>query len=118
MDILLEIKNLSIEYKSIKEGNKNTLRAVDDVSFKIHSGEIYALAGESGCGKSTIAKAITKLVTPKSGEILFEGKNINKQTSIEKKSLPQKCSNGISKSIFKLESKNENWRCFKRTFRY
>lgn len=89
MDILLEIKNLSIKYKSIKEGNKNSILAVDNVSFKIHSGEIYALAGESGCGKSTIAKAITKLVTPKSGEILFEGKNINKQTSIEKKVYPK-----------------------------
>lgn len=89
MDILLEIKNLSIEYKSIKEGNKNTLRAVDDVSFKIHSGEIYALAGESGCGKSTIAKAITKLVKPTAGEILFEGKDIYKHTSTEKKNYPK-----------------------------
>lgn len=89
MDILLEIKNLSIEYKSIKEAKKNSVLAVDNVSLKIHQGEIYALAGESGCGKSTLAKAITKLVKPTSGEIFFEGKNIYEQTSFEKKNYPQ-----------------------------
>ena len=89
MDILLEIKNLSIEYKSIKEAKKNSVLAVDNVSLKIHQGEIYALAGESGCGKSTLAKAITKLVKPTSGEIFFEGKNIYEQASFEKKNYPQ-----------------------------
>ena len=72
MGILLEIKNLSIEYKSIKDGEKNSVTAVKNVSMKINKGEIYALAGESGCGKSTLAKAITKLVPIKSGDILFE----------------------------------------------
>jgi len=89
MDILLEVKNLSIEYKSIKEGNKDSVLAVDNVSFKIHRGEIYALAGESGCGKSTLAKAITKLVKPTCGEIFFNGKNIYEQTSLEKKNYPK-----------------------------
>ena len=73
MEILLETKNLTIEYKSINEGDNSYLRAVSEVSLKIQRGEIYALAGESGCGKSTLAKAVTKLVSPKSGEILFYG---------------------------------------------
>lgn len=77
MSVLLEIKNLSIEYKGISEKNTSTL-AVDDISFKIQKGEIYALAGESGCGKSSTAKAITKLVKPKSGEILYNGESIYK----------------------------------------
>ena len=76
MEILLETKNLSIEYKGLKENNLSVVKAVNDVSLKICRGEIYALAGESGCGKSTLAKGITRLVSPKSGEILFEGQNI------------------------------------------
>ena len=85
MSILLETKNLSIEYKSINQGGKNTVKAVKNVSLKINEGEIYALAGESGCGKSTLAKAITKLVPITSGEIFFNGENIyDKQNSFKK----------------------------------
>ena len=89
MNILLETKNLSIEYKSIKEGDNSTVLAVDDVSFKIYKGEIYALAGESGCGKSTLAKGITKLITPKSGDIVFNEKSILKHDKIERKLYPK-----------------------------
>lgn len=88
MEILLETKNLTIEYKSIKEGNNYTVLAVNDVSLKLMCGEIYALAGESGCGKSTLAKCITKLVRPTSGDVLFDGKSIYEQNSIEKKYYP------------------------------
>lgn len=88
MDNLLEIKNLFVEYKSLKTGSNSTVRAVNDVSISIKAGEIYALAGESGCGKSTIAKAITKLVSPCSGSILVNGKNIFSHTKEEKKSYP------------------------------
>ena len=76
MEILLDIKNLSIEYTSIKEGDKTVVKALNNVSLQIQRGEIYALAGESGCGKSTLAKAITKLVPVKSGEIFYDGVNI------------------------------------------
>lgn len=75
MGVLLEIKNLNIEYPGISNEISSTV-AVDNVSLKINQGEIYALAGESGCGKTSIAKAITKLIPIKSGEILFDGKNI------------------------------------------
>lgn len=88
MDNLLEIKNLTVEYKSIKNEEASTVTAVKNVSLNIKQGEIYALAGESGCGKSTLSKAVTKLVKPKSGEILFEGKNIFEQTKEEKKLYP------------------------------
>lgn len=90
MDNLLEIKNLNIEYKSIKNGTESIVNAVKDVSLCVKEGEIYALAGESGCGKSTLAKAITKLVAPKSGDILFEGKSILNHTKEEIKEYPQK----------------------------
>lgn len=88
MEILLETKDISIEYKSIKEGDKSSVIAVKNVSLQIQKGEIYALAGESGCGKSTLAKAITKLVPVKSGDILFEGKSILTQDKREKKDYP------------------------------
>ena len=90
MNILLETKNLSIEYLSIADAKKTTVKAVNDVSLKIYPGEIYALAGESGCGKSTLAKSIVKLVKPKSGNIFFEDKSIFCQNKTEKKTYPQK----------------------------
>ncbi len=89
MGNLLEIKNLTVEYNSLDQKRGTSVVAVDNVSLTIHKGETYALAGESGCGKSTLARAITKLVTPKSGEILFLGKNIHKQTRNERKNYPK-----------------------------
>ena len=76
MENLLSIKNLSIEY-AIERG---ALKAVTDVSFSIKRGEFFGLAGESGCGKSTIAFSIMRLLRGAakvvSGEILFNGTNI------------------------------------------
>lgn len=75
---LVEIKNLFVEYVTNKGilGGQNIIHAVNGVSLDIHKGEILAIAGESGCGKSTLAKAILKLEPAKSGEILFNDKNI------------------------------------------
>ena len=50
MTSLLEIKNLTIEYKSIELGNESSVIAVNNLNLKLKEGEIYALAGESGCG--------------------------------------------------------------------
>lgn len=89
MGNLLEVKNLVVEYKSIRNSEDSSLVAVNDVSFYIKKGEIYALAGESGCGKSTLAKAITKLVKPKSGDIIFDGESILNQNANAKKDYPK-----------------------------
>ncbi len=88
MENLLELKNLVVEYKSIKNDSESVVKAVNDVSLTIKRGEIYALAGESGCGKSTLSKAVTKLVKPKSGDILLNGKSILNQTKEERKKYP------------------------------
>ena len=90
MEILLETKNLTIEYKNIKNNNNSSVIAVNDISFKIFRGEIYALAGESGCGKSTLAKGLVKLVKPSSGDIIFNGKSIVIPDKIEARNYPQK----------------------------
>lgn len=89
MGNLLDIKNLTIEYKGVNNKKDSIIKAVDNLSFYVKKGEIYALAGESGCGKSTLSKAITKLVPIKSGDIFFNGRNILNHTKDEKKEYPK-----------------------------
>lgn len=71
---LVEVKNL-VKYFPI-EGSDDVVKAVDDVSFEILSGETLGLVGESGCGKSTVGRCVLRLYEPTSGEVSFEGKNI------------------------------------------
>jgi peptide/nickel transport system ATP-binding protein len=54
------------------------VRAVDDISFSIHKGEVFTLAGESGCGKTTTGRLVTRLLPPTSGKIFFEGADITR----------------------------------------
>jgi peptide/nickel transport system ATP-binding protein len=60
------------------------VKAVDDISFSIHKGEVFTLAGESGCGKTTTGRLISRLLPATSGKIFFEGEDITelKQNSI------------------------------------
>ncbi|MCT1398877.1 dipeptide/oligopeptide/nickel ABC transporter ATP-binding protein [Paenibacillus sp. LC231] len=76
---LLEVKNLQKSF-TVKKGFFGTskqLRAVDGISFAIHKGETFSLVGESGCGKSTTGRLVTRLLTPNSGEVLFNGTDIS-----------------------------------------
>ena len=74
-DPILEVRNLEKVFQSPGLFNKNKLRAVNKVSFKVYKGEIVGLVGQSGSGKSTIAKLITRLIRPSSGSIFLNGKN-------------------------------------------
>lgn len=58
-------------------GKNEVLKAVDDVSFNICKGETFGVVGESGCGKTTLARTIVNLYQPTAGSVMFEGKEIS-----------------------------------------
>jgi peptide/nickel transport system ATP-binding protein len=75
---LLEVRNLSVLYPATRNffGKPLTFtKAVDNVSFDVYDGETLGLVGESGCGKTTLGRALLRLVPATSGEIFFQGKN-------------------------------------------
>ena len=55
---------------------KGVVHAVDNVSFQVEKGETFGLVGESGCGKSTLSRTLLQLISPDSGEIYMDGKNL------------------------------------------
>ena len=86
---LVEVKHLQ-QYFPVagsKLFEKKVVKAVDNVSFGIRKGETLGLVGESGCGKSTTGKLIDHLITPDTGEIWFEGKDISKISDNEMRPL-------------------------------
>ena len=80
-DNLVELENLRVWFP-IKSGivldrHIGDIRAVDDVSLQIKRGETVGLVGESGCGKSTVGRAIIRLYKPTAGRIVFDGNDIS-----------------------------------------
>ncbi|MFB5613161.1 MAG: ABC transporter ATP-binding protein [Nitrosarchaeum sp.] len=87
MDEILRVEHISKFFvkKSIFSSKSSTIKAVDDVSFTLKKGQVFVLAGESGSGKSTIAKLILKSIQLDSGKIFFENQEIkNDKKSLEK----------------------------------
>jgi peptide/nickel transport system ATP-binding protein len=78
-DPLLKVENLSVHYplsKPFFKKERSWFKAVDDVSFSVYRGETLGLAGESGCGKTTLGRALLRLLEPTSGTITFKETNI------------------------------------------
>jgi oligopeptide transport system ATP-binding protein len=78
LDKFLSVQNLKV-YFPVKKGflkSKDNIKAVDGVSFSIRQGETLALVGESGCGKTTLCKALLGLRKVTDGKIIFKGDNI------------------------------------------
>ncbi len=77
--MLLEVKNLKMYFPITKGLLKKVVanvKAVDDVSFFVRKGETLGLVGESGCGKTTVARCILRLYRPTTGQVIFEGQDI------------------------------------------
>lgn len=82
---ILSVKNLQVGFpiKGMFGEKKRYFMAVNGVSFDIYPGETVGLVGESGCGKTTLARTLIKLITPLSGEIIFENKLIDNLSTEE-----------------------------------
>lgn len=79
-NVCVDVRNLC-QYFEVKRGmfsniNK-TVKAVDDVSLQIYTGETFGVVGESGCGKTTLGKTILHLIPPTSGDVIIDGVNIS-----------------------------------------
>jgi len=87
---LLRVNNLKKSFavkKSLREvlrfNKEYHIKAVDDVSFSLEKGKVFVLAGESGSGKTTIARLILRAIEPDSGSIIFDGEDITNKTDKE-----------------------------------
>ena len=90
MTPLLKVTGLTKHFPSKNNkifGKREFVHAVDNVSFELNVGETLGLVGESGCGKSTTGRLITKLIPTTSGSIEFEGREISKMKASEFKEL-------------------------------
>ncbi|MEO6612836.1 MAG: ABC transporter ATP-binding protein [Chitinophagaceae bacterium] len=75
-EVLLAVKNLSVWFPQKKNWMGKPLsytKAVDDVSFEVYNGETLGLVGESGCGKTTLGRALLRLIEPTAGKIIYNG---------------------------------------------
>jgi len=82
---LIEVKNLKTHFRKnngffhrLLGNGAQVIKAVDGVSFDIEKEDTMALVGESGCGKTTVARSILRLIEPTSGEVFFDGQNLSK----------------------------------------
>jgi oligopeptide/dipeptide ABC transporter ATP-binding protein len=90
VEAILEVKHLQ-KFFPMRQGlgdmlrrhQPDMVRAVDDVSFTLKKGEVLALVGESGCGKTTIARTLIGLEQPTSGEIRFDGKQLGPNLNLK-----------------------------------
>ena len=92
-EVILEVKNLRKSFplkKTLTGKVTQELIAVDDVSFQLKAGETLGIVGESGCGKTTLGRAILKLHQPTGGRIIFEGKDITDYNSKQMREIRKK----------------------------
>lgn len=87
--MLLKVEGLTKYYASSLWGNKKTM-VVDHVNFALEQGECLGLIGESGCGKSTIGRMISRLIPADAGEVWFQGNRINQCRGKELRALRRK----------------------------
>lgn len=92
-EVILSVKNLKVYYPAQKTflGKITSYsKAVDDVSFDVYKGETLGLVGESGCGKTTLGRAILQLLQPTAGSVVFNGEDLTKANATTLKQLRKK----------------------------
>ena len=80
-NIIMQVRNLK---KYFKLNSKDSLKAVDDVSFDVYEGETLGIVGESGCGKTTCGRTCIGVYNRTDGEVLYRGKDIHKMNHVQK----------------------------------
>ena len=90
---IIRVQNLEVAF-TVRKGEhgakgKHAVRAVDDVSLSICEGEVLAVVGESGCGKTTLGKAILNIIPSTAGQILYQGVDLSKVKKREMQRLRQ-----------------------------
>jgi peptide/nickel transport system ATP-binding protein len=81
-DVLLEVENLGVSFRT-QDGR--TLRAVDNVDLRLSAGEVLGLVGESGCGKSTVARCVAGLLAPTNGIVRMDGNDLGIKRTAEQR---------------------------------
>lgn len=76
LDVRNVTKTFPVKGGMFSSSKKGVVHAVDNVSFQVEKGETFGLVGESGCGKSTLSRTLLQLISPDSGEIYMDGKNL------------------------------------------
>ena len=75
---LLKVESLCVDYEQRRSGafgsRARTLRAVSDIGFELSEGETLGIVGETGCGKTSLGKAILQLITPSAGRVIWRGR--------------------------------------------
>ena len=98
-DVILELKGLNVSYGNIK--------AVQDLSLRVHAGEIVTLIGSNGAGKSTTLRTISGLLRPRSGDVVFEDRKIDGMPGHEVVKLGI-CQSPEGRKIFQRMTVSEN----------
>jgi len=88
MSALLEVRNLRKTYPT----QGGVVHAVSDVSFEVSAGRTLALVGESGCGKTTVALTLLRLLEPDGGEVYFDGEDLDALTRTRRQALRRELS--------------------------
>ncbi|EWG97754.1 ABC transporter ATP-binding protein [Halomonas sp. BC04] len=84
---LLEVRNLQKTFPIGNRFNRKYVKAIQDVSFSMNTGEVLGLVGESGSGKTTVGRCIVRLIEPTSGDVFFQGQNLATASKQELRSL-------------------------------
>ena len=87
---LLEVFDLKKHFpvhRGLMQRGKEPVRAVDGISFRLHRGETLGLVGESGCGKTTVARTVLRLTEPTAGRVVFDGTDLKGATAAEVRAL-------------------------------